>query len=180
MGDIPTANEARTGAVTAFAGLVEQAAAYRYRPRTGLSPDDLRQIGYVGLLTALDRYDPCRGASLKTYVERCVHTALIDAIRRYTRCRLSRRPAFHQVEDWEPFAAKAQSTLAALESRDEQQKLLRFAGPLAPIVQEMLNTGDLLEETARRFSKTRGQIAHLRRVLKRRLKPCCSGYSPTR
>ncbi|HMF77676.1 MAG TPA: FliA/WhiG family RNA polymerase sigma factor [Bryobacteraceae bacterium] len=43
--------------------------------------DDLISAGIVGLLAAIDRYDPSRNASLKTYAEYKIRGAILDSIR---------------------------------------------------------------------------------------------------
>jgi RNA polymerase sigma factor for flagellar operon FliA len=43
--------------------------------------DDLISAGIVGLLAAIDRYDPRRNASLKTYAEYKIRGAILDSIR---------------------------------------------------------------------------------------------------
>ncbi len=47
----------------------------------GVSLDDLRQVGYVGLLTALELFDPARGTKFKTYAGHLVR----GEIRHYLR-----------------------------------------------------------------------------------------------
>lgn len=42
--------------------------------------EDLNQEGMLGLLSAIRSYDANRGASFKTYAERCIHSRLISAI----------------------------------------------------------------------------------------------------
>jgi RNA polymerase sigma factor FliA len=43
--------------------------------------DDLISAGIVGLLAAIDRFDPSRNASLKTYAEYKIRGAILDSIR---------------------------------------------------------------------------------------------------
>lgn len=56
---------ARDELVTIHMPLVEYLAR-RFRDR-GESPEDLRQVGMIGLIKAVDRYDPDRGAELSTF-----------------------------------------------------------------------------------------------------------------
>lgn len=56
---------ARDDLVTLHIPLVEYLAR-RFRDR-GESPEDLRQVGMIGLIKAIDRYDPDRGAELSTF-----------------------------------------------------------------------------------------------------------------
>ncbi len=47
----------------------------------GIELDDLISAGVVGLVSAIDNYDPSRGASLKTYAEYKIRGAILDSIR---------------------------------------------------------------------------------------------------
>ena len=46
----------------------------------GLALDDLVQEGALGLLDAIDRYDPCRSASFETYARFRIRRAICDAL----------------------------------------------------------------------------------------------------
>ena len=69
--------------VQAHLGLVRSVASH-YR-ELGLPLDDLIQEGSLGLLDAIDRYDPCHGATFETYarfrVRRAIRNALTDQAR---------------------------------------------------------------------------------------------------
>lgn len=43
--------------------------------------DDLEQIGAIGLIAAVDRYDPASGVALKTYAEYKIRGAILDGLR---------------------------------------------------------------------------------------------------
>ena len=45
--------------------------------------DDLAQEAAIGFLNAVRSYDPGKGASFRTYADRCVENVLISEIRRY-------------------------------------------------------------------------------------------------
>ena len=47
-----------------------------------LQKEDLYQFGVVGLLYALQRFDPENGTAFKTYAYRRIHGEVIDALRR--------------------------------------------------------------------------------------------------
>lgn len=47
-----------------------------------LTREDLYQYGVVGLLGALDRFDPQNGSTFKTFAFRRIHGEIIDAVRR--------------------------------------------------------------------------------------------------
>ena len=76
---------ARRGDRAARASLVEQnmglvrAIAFRYRD-LGLPVDDLVQEGAIGLLTAIDDFDPARGTSFSTYAFWRVRAAVTHAV----------------------------------------------------------------------------------------------------
>ncbi len=59
-------------------GLV-RAVAFRYR-NLGIPVEDLVQEGAIGLLTALDEYDPARGTSFSTYAFWRVRAAVTHAV----------------------------------------------------------------------------------------------------
>ena len=79
------AARARRGDRAARASLVEQhmglvrSIAFRYRD-LGLPADDLVQEGAIGLLTAIDEYDPERGASFSTYAFWRIRAAVTHAV----------------------------------------------------------------------------------------------------
>jgi RNA polymerase sigma factor for flagellar operon FliA len=47
----------------------------------GIELDDLISAGVIGLVSAVDNYDPNHGASLKTYAEYKIRGAILDSIR---------------------------------------------------------------------------------------------------
>jgi RNA polymerase sigma factor for flagellar operon FliA len=49
----------------------------------GLSQDDLLSFGAMGLLDAIDRYDPSRGVSFNTFAFSRIRGAILDELRRY-------------------------------------------------------------------------------------------------
>lgn len=58
--------ETRNQLVAAYDRLVRYVAG-RFAPSGGNSPEDLVQVGYLGLISALDRYDPSSGVSFITF-----------------------------------------------------------------------------------------------------------------
>jgi RNA polymerase sigma factor FliA len=46
-----------------------------------ISLDDLISTGIVGLISAIDRYDPAQGVKLKTYAEYKIRGAILDSLR---------------------------------------------------------------------------------------------------
>jgi RNA polymerase sigma-B factor len=72
--------ELRERIIIAYLGLADRLAD-RYRTSRGTSPDDLRQTARVGLVAAVDRYDPCRGNPFVPYAVACV----VGEIKRHLR-----------------------------------------------------------------------------------------------
>jgi RNA polymerase sigma-B factor len=70
---------AREQTIMSLAGLV-RSIARRYEGR-GFSLDDLVQVGYIGLIQAVDRFDPARGASLRAYAARTIDGEIMHMFR---------------------------------------------------------------------------------------------------
>lgn len=102
---------ARDRLVVAHLGLVREVAA-RYRG-AGLPFDDLVQEGSLGLLEAIDRYDPYRGAEFASFARFRVRRAIRNALTE--QARLIRLPK-HVVER-RRIVARAEERLAAGGSR---------------------------------------------------------------
>jgi RNA polymerase sigma-B factor len=66
--------------ILAYVGLADRLAE-RYRGSRGVSPEDLRQTARVGLVAAVDRYDPDRGNPFVPYAVACV----VGELKRYLR-----------------------------------------------------------------------------------------------
>jgi RNA polymerase sigma-B factor len=66
--------------VLAYVGLADRLAE-RYRGSRGVSPEDLHQTARVGLVAAVDRYDPDRGNPFVPYAVACV----VGELKRYLR-----------------------------------------------------------------------------------------------
>jgi len=69
---------ARAALVDEHMGLV-RSIAFRYR-NLGLATDDLVQEGAIGLLSAIDDYDPARGSSFSTYAFWRIRAAITHAV----------------------------------------------------------------------------------------------------
>jgi len=61
--------------ILAYLGLADRLAG-RYVHSQGVTLDDLRQVARVGLIAAVDRYDPARGSSFVPYAVACVRGEL--------------------------------------------------------------------------------------------------------
>ena len=72
--------ELRERIIVAYLGLADRLAE-RYRGSRGASPEDLRQTARVGLVAAVDRYDPDYGNPFVPYAVACV----VGEIKRYLR-----------------------------------------------------------------------------------------------
>jgi RNA polymerase sigma-B factor len=66
--------------IVAYLGLADRLAE-RYRGSRGVSPEDLRQTARVGLVAAVDRYDPDYGNPFVPYAVACV----VGELKRYLR-----------------------------------------------------------------------------------------------
>lgn len=98
---------AREQLATTHLGLV-RSVAYSYRD-FGLSFDDLVQEGAIGLLTAIDHYDPDRGSSFETYARFRIRRAIRNSLTE--KARLIRLPK--QVVERRRTIEQAEARLAA-------------------------------------------------------------------
>jgi RNA polymerase sigma-B factor len=69
----------RDRTIMSYTGLV-RSIARRYEGR-GFALEDLVQIGYVGLIQAVDRFDPDRGTSLRAYAARTIDGEIMHMFR---------------------------------------------------------------------------------------------------
>ena len=98
---------ARTKLVEEHMGLV-RSVAFRYR-ELGLPLEDLVQEGAIGLLAAIDDYDPSRGASFSTYAFWRVRAAVTHALTAHGQLVRLPRPALERRRQ----VAQARERLAA-------------------------------------------------------------------
>lgn len=70
---------AREAAIRDMAGMV-RAIARRYET-PALPREDLAQVGYIGLIQAVDRFDPARGVPLRAYAARMIEGEIMHAVR---------------------------------------------------------------------------------------------------
>lgn len=70
----------------------------RERLPANIEIDDLMSAGIVGLLAAVDNYDPSRNASLRTYAEHKIRGAILDSIRGLDGIPSHRRKRLKQVQ----------------------------------------------------------------------------------
>jgi RNA polymerase sigma factor for flagellar operon FliA len=84
----------RNELVLAHEGLVRQQARWAaVRVPSWWSLDDLYGYGILALFAALDRYEPGRGANLRSYLEKKVRFGILDALRQADQFRNRRLPA---------------------------------------------------------------------------------------
>jgi RNA polymerase sigma factor for flagellar operon FliA len=78
----PAIDSHRELIIKEFAHIVK-AMAHRlaYRLPAYMDADDLVSVGIIGLMDAMDKYDPCREAKFKTYAEFRIRGAMLDEIR---------------------------------------------------------------------------------------------------
>jgi RNA polymerase sigma-B factor len=72
--------DVREQIIVSYLGLADRLAE-RYRGSRGVSPEDLRQTARVGLVAAVDRYDPDYGSPFVPYAVACV----VGELKRYLR-----------------------------------------------------------------------------------------------
>jgi RNA polymerase sigma factor (sigma-70 family) len=88
-------------------------------------PDDAAQEAVVACCNAVRGYDPARGATLPTFIVRCVWRWLVSRRKYYDLAGPLRR--VHPGEGWENNVA-GRSDPAALEDRDQVEHLLAVPG----------------------------------------------------
>ncbi len=71
--------ELRERIVAAYAPLIERA--LLDFASAGASEEDLRQVGYIGLLTALELFDPSRGTKFRTYANHLIRGEIFHYLR---------------------------------------------------------------------------------------------------
>jgi RNA polymerase sigma factor for flagellar operon FliA len=80
---IGTSSDSHREAIIKEFGYVVKAMAYRlaYRLPAYMDAEDLVSVGIMGLMDAMDKYDPGREAKFKTYAEFRIRGAMLDEIR---------------------------------------------------------------------------------------------------
>lgn len=82
----------------------------------GIELDDLISAGIVGLMAAVDNYDPSHNASLKTYAEYKIRGAILDSIRGLDGIPTHKRKRVKQVQE---AIARAERALHRTPDEDE-------------------------------------------------------------
>jgi RNA polymerase primary sigma factor len=118
---------ARERLVVSHLGLV-RAVASRYRD-LGLPFDDLVQEGALGLLDAIDRYDPCRDTDFEAFARFRVRRAIRNALTE--QARLVRLPK--QVVERRRMLARTQARLTSESGRTPTTAELAAATGLSPL-----------------------------------------------
>ena len=77
-----------------------------------ISLDDLVSTGILGLISAIDRYDPTQGVKLKTYAEHKIRGAILDSLRQM---------------DWAPRQQRKRARLIDAAQKQLEQDLRREA-----------------------------------------------------
>jgi RNA polymerase sigma factor for flagellar operon FliA len=83
---------------------------------TGIELDDLISAGIVGLMAAVDHFDPARNCSLKTYAEYKIRGAILDSIRGLDGIPSHKRKRVKQVQE---AIAKAERELKRTPAEEE-------------------------------------------------------------
>src|SRR6185295_3673400 len=63
-----------------------------------VSLDDLISTGVIGLIAAVDRFDPAQGVQLKTYAEHKIRGAILDSLREMDWAPKNKRRRAKQIE----------------------------------------------------------------------------------
>ena len=66
-----------------YTGMIHAKAVEKSRICGADITDDMAQEAAIGFLNAVRSYDPAKGASFRTYAERCIDNVLISAVRAY-------------------------------------------------------------------------------------------------
>lgn len=145
--------------------------------------EDLVSAGMIGLIRAVDRYDPGRGASFPTYATTLMRGAILDELRRMDWAPRGLRGRYRQLEETvselrqrlgrQPHEEEITEALGA--TPDEYRKLLRDSSTTAIVSLEGLTeaTGDTGVATGQQIGDTRREWlpadaadrAELRRLL---------------
>ncbi len=71
---------------------------YEHLPPIGVALEDLVSAGILGLIAAIDSFDPSRGVQIKTYAEYRIRGAILDSIRGLDGVPEHKRPKVKQIE----------------------------------------------------------------------------------
>lgn len=104
-----TKSQKREQAIITFAPIVDQVA-YRLKRRIPDHVDfeELRSVGYIGLIEAIDRYDDQKNVPFKVYAEIRINGAMLDYLRK---------------EDWMPRSLRQQ-----MKQLQQAKEILKNAG----------------------------------------------------
>lgn len=81
-----------------------------------LELDDLVSVGVLGLIDAIDRFDPSRGIKLKTYAEHRIRGAILDSLRETDN---ASRDTRHQARLIEEAASRVEQRIQSKATPDE-------------------------------------------------------------
>lgn len=93
-----------------------------------LELDDLIQEGMIGLLAAINSYNPQKGASFSTYATKCINTSILGALRKLSRLKDIPQTNIIPLENEDNFDSKymlsAEDEYLAKESVNNLSKVL--------------------------------------------------------
>lgn len=142
--------------------------------QTVLEPSDVMQISYLEAFLQIRRYDPARGASFQTWLQRIAENNLRDAIRGLQRQKQLQPADRIQPSSMEDSLAGLYNLLEAdsatpsrnLRKQEASQRLQRTVDALPPRYRDVVRLYDLegqsIEEVARRIGRSAGAIHMLR------------------
>lgn len=114
----------------------------------GGDSEDLVQEGMLGLLYAIREYDPCKGASFRTYAETCIRSRIQSAIR--SAARKKHAPLNDGIPLDDVLSDESQSLGAQLIQRSPEEQVLARE-----------TEKELISASARCLSKFEGRILSL-------------------
>ncbi len=119
-----------------------------------LEPEDLAQEGMIGLMNAIEHYDPARGASFRTFALLCIDRSVISVVRASMAAKKIPSSTLVPLEDSDPLPSAGESPEEIVVSNDSAQFLAsRLEGVLSPLERKVFYLylgGCEYEEIARR------------------------------
>ena len=114
---------------------------------TGVMLEDLISIGTIGLIKAVNTFDPQKKIKLATYASRCIENEVLMFLRRHSRTRLEVSLDEPLKTDWDGnelllsdvLGTEADTVCRAMEESAERQMLFAALSRLTPREQKIMN-----------------------------------------
>jgi len=107
--------------------LVRRIARRVHRVTRGADPDDLIGDGSIGLIRAVDGYDPARGTTLETYARRLIVGAMLNGLRKLDPVSERVRRTLRRAEERRYELGQQRGTLPSLSELERTDPALRRA-----------------------------------------------------